>query len=246
MQRSSRDPIRLVTMAVMGLAVGLSFFPPQATAQAGSETDSLGLKEALRKHRHPVRLAGETLQGEGGQMLRRRAAEATVTVLGESHGTREIPALLSALLGTLQARGELNYLALETSPWTTAHMADSLQKGPAAYNRLVRKYPEAIPFSNLRPERALIAGFFGRSEKPRPLWGLDQIFAFAGPLALGRLETLAPSPRARRCVSAAPKSEGVPHIRSPAKSGREGGLGCPSDQILRARLPERRQRASRR
>jgi len=30
-------------------------------------------------------------------------------------------------------------------------MTDSLQKGWAAYNRLVERHPEAIPFYNLRP-----------------------------------------------------------------------------------------------
>ena len=141
-----------------------------------------------------------TLRGTGGQRLREVAAEATVTVLGESHGTKKIPALMDALLAPLQTRGALDALAIETSPWTTARMTDSLQKGTAAYNRLLRAYPEAIPFYNLQPERDLLARFVDRSERQRPLWGLDQIFAFAGPLAFDRLEALAPSARARRAI----------------------------------------------
>lgn len=184
----------------LALVLALSLLPGQAVAQDGPETDSLGLEEALRKHRHPIRLKDGALRGEGGKMLREQAAEATVTVLGESHGTEDIPALMGALLGTLQARGELDSLALETSAWTTARMADSLQKGRAAYNRLVGAYPEAIPFYNLRPERDLIADFVRRSEKARPLWGLDQIFAFAGRFAFDRLETLAPSARAQQSI----------------------------------------------
>jgi len=200
MQRRSREPISFPILALLGFAVAWSLLPLQILAQAGPEIDSLDVQETLRKHRHPVQLEGETLRGKGGHMLGKRAAEATVTVLGEMHGTEEIPALMSTLLEKLQRQGEVDYLALETSPWTTARMTDSLQKGKAAYNRLVETYPEAIPFYNLQPERDLIAEFVNQAERRSPLWGLDQIFAFAGPLALGRLETLAPSARARQSI----------------------------------------------
>ncbi|PEN09366.1 hypothetical protein CRI93_01155 [Longimonas halophila] len=178
----------------------LLLLPEQVVAQPEAETDSLRLEEALQTHRYPVHLNDGMLRGKGGHMLRTRAAEATVTVLGESHGTKDIPALMSALLTDLQAQDEVDYLALETSPWTTARIADSLQKGQAAYTRLVEAYPEAIPFYNLQAERDLIAEFVSQSERAHPLWGLDQIFAFAGPLAFDRLETLAPSPQARRSI----------------------------------------------
>ena len=199
MPRSSRATITLAILVVLPFASVLGPLP-RAGAQAETETDSVSLAEALHAHRHPVRLGPDGLRGEGGRMLRERAAEATVTVLGESHGTREIPALMDALLSPLQTRGALDVLALETSPWTTARMVDSLQEGQAAYNRLLRTYPEAIPFYNLRPERDLIARFVDRSERRRPLWGLDQLFAFAGPLAFDRLEALAPSAQARRSI----------------------------------------------
>ena len=199
MPRSSRATITLAILVVLPFASVLGPLP-RAGAQAETETDSVSLAEALHAHRHPVRMGPDGLRGEGGRMLRERAAEATVTVLGESHGTREIPALMDALLSPLQTRGALDVLALETSPWTTARMVDSLQEGQAAYNRLLRTYPEAIPFYNLRPERDLIARFVDRSERRRPLWGLDQLFAFAGPLAFDRLEALAPSAQARRSI----------------------------------------------
>lgn len=198
MQRRSGATVSLTISAVLVLSLALGLLPTEAVAQ--QETDSLSMEEALSAHRHPVRLGGGSLLGDGGRMLRERAAEATVTVLGEMHGTKNIPRLMSALLSSLQTHGELDVLALETSPWTTERMKDSLQQGVAAYNRLIAKYPAAIPFYNLRSERDLLAQFVERGERNRPLWGLDQIFAFAGPIAFDRLEALAPSARARRSL----------------------------------------------
>lgn len=194
----TKETAVLLVVTVL-LSLGL---PSTAASQAQTEptADSVALKEALRKHRFSVRFSDGALSGEGGQMLIDRSAEATVTVLGEMHGTEEIPRMMGALLTTLQVRGEMHHLALETSPWTTARMVDSLQKGRESYDRLVETYPEAIPFYNLRPERTLLARFVGRSGNAKPLWGLDQIFAFSGPLAMDRLETLAASTQARRSV----------------------------------------------
>lgn len=199
--RPARQGIVIRTTLVVAVFLGLSL-PSTALSQPQTEpaADSVALKEVLRKHRAPVRVGDGTLRGEGGQMLLERSAEATVTVLGEIHGTEEIPRIMSALLESLQVRGEMDYLALETSPWTTARMTDSLQKGKGPYNRLVETYSEAIPFYNLQPERDLIAQFVSRSKHENPLWGLDQIFAFSGPLAMDRLKALAPSPQARRSL----------------------------------------------
>jgi hypothetical protein len=161
MQRSSRTTITFTIFASLVLALLLR--PEPVVAQPEAEPDSLRLGEALQSHQYPIHLNDGMLRGEGGQMLRARAAEATVTVLGESHGTKDIPALMSALLTDLQAQDEVDYLALETSPWTTTQMTDSLQKGQAAYTQLVAAHPEALPFYNLQSERALIAEFVSQS-----------------------------------------------------------------------------------
>ncbi len=190
---------------VIGLAVcfGLAG-PPPSTAQAppAERSDSTTLVEALREHRLPLRLDGGELRGDGGTWLRERATEASVVTLGESHGTREIPAVMAALIEDLQAADEFDHLAIETSPWTADLLTERLREGKAAYDTLVSNYPAAIPFYNLKSERDLLYQVVANSEHKRPLWGLDQIFAFSAALAFDRLKELAPSDSARSAVEA--------------------------------------------
>jgi hypothetical protein len=183
--------------------------PPFSPAQSPSEPDtSLTLEEALRRNRYPLRVENDSLRGEGGAWLVEQAEEATVVTLGESHGTKEIPAVMGALFRELQRAGELDHLALEISPWTAALMTDRLRAEPGAYTSFIKEHPASIPFYFLKPERDLVQNFVQNSEAERPLWGLDQIFAFATTIALNRLAELAPTPDARSAVQ---------HVRAAGK-----------------------------
>lgn len=188
-------------LVLLGLCLGL-LAPRPLAAQDEPDEDSAPttLKEALQDNRHPLWLEEGEIRGDGATWLRERAAEATVVTLGESHGTQEIPGVMTALLEDLQQADEFDHLAIEVSPWTTDLITNRLREGKEAYDALVKDYPTAVPFYNLKPERDLIHQVVEPSEKDRPLWGLDQIFAFATSLAFDRLEELAPSAAARSAV----------------------------------------------
>jgi hypothetical protein len=126
--------------------------------------------------------------------------DAAVVTLGESHATQEIPAVMAALIADLQAADAFDVLAIENSPWTTRLMTDRLQAGKEAYDAFITQHPAAIPFYNLQGERDLLLQVVQHSSADRPLWGLDQIFAFSTDLAFDRLEELAPSAAARSAV----------------------------------------------
>lgn len=176
------------------LVAGL-FFSVTHKLQAQNNTNNTAptLKELLRDNRHFLTVENGQLKGEGGDWLRREAKEADVVVLGETHASKEIPTLISALVNDLQEADEFDYLAIEVSPWTSNQLTDQLQKGKQAYNRFIKKYPVAVPFYNFKTERDLLYQVVQQSDHAQPLWGLDQIFAFSTNLAFNRLETLAPS-----------------------------------------------------
>ncbi|MDZ7659690.1 ChaN family lipoprotein [Fodinibius sp.] len=175
-------------------------FPATGQDEATSDTSSLSLKEALKENRYPLHLADGDLKGEGGVWLKKQASEAAIVMLGEMHATQEIPAVMNALISDLQETGEADHLALEVSPWSVEQMTDSLSEGKSAYNRLIEEYPSAIPFYNFENERDLLHQFVQSSDKKRPLWGLDQIFAFSTDMAFDRLVELAPTLSAKKAV----------------------------------------------
>jgi hypothetical protein len=73
-------------------------------------------------------------------------------------------------------------------------------RGPGAFTDLLHNHPASVPFYFLKPERDLVRTFVRGSEATRPLWGLDQLFAFATTIALDRLAALAPSSTAHDAV----------------------------------------------
>jgi hypothetical protein len=196
-RRSAAPGLLLIVLGVLLLQ------PPVASGQETPppDTASITLEEALRENSYPLRVRDGSLGGRGGEWLRKQATEATIVTLGEVHGTQEIPAIMGALLNDLQATGEMDHLALEVSPWTAALMTDSLRAPNSSFTSFVERHPATIPFYALQPERDLVHNFVRQSDAERPLWGLDQIFAFATDLALDRLAELAPTVEARRAVA---------------------------------------------
>lgn len=190
-----------LSRVLLGMLMVGSLYVPMTAAQSGPTPDSSQtLEEVLRENRYPIRVEDNRLRGEGGTWLVEQAKTATFVTLGEVHGTREIPAIIGALLEELQADGELDHLALEVSPWTADGMNERLREG--SFTDFIREHPAAIPFYHLEPERDLAASFVRKSTAERPLWGLDQLFAFATTIALDRLEELAPTSDARAAVQA--------------------------------------------
>ncbi len=212
------------------IALGLgAAVPPPSTAQETPDADtaSITLEEALTKNSYPLRIKDGSLRGTGSEWLREQARAATIITLGESHGTQEIPAIMSALLKDLQAAGEVDHLALEVSPWTADLMTDSLRAPDSSFTSFMKRRPATVPFYALRPERDLVQSFVRQSSTERPLWGLDQIFAFATDLALDRLAELAPTPDARRAVARTRATGQADSTTAPSLSGLPPSMPLP-------------------
>lgn len=226
---------RLHGPVLIALSVCL-FLPPVAAGQESPDADtaSITLEEALTENSYPLRVEDGSLRGTGGEWLREQARAATMITLGESHGTQEIPAIMDALLNDLQAAGEVDHLALEVSPWTATLMTDSLRRGSATYTGFIERRPATVPFYNLKSERDLVRRFVRNSASERPLWGLDQIFAFATDLALNRLGELAPTPEARQAVARTRAIGQADSMKAPALSKLPPSMPTPVSVYPRA------------
>lgn len=174
-----------------------------------SKESSKSLKEVLKENRYELSLKDEKLEGEGGEWLINESKKASVVTIGEMHATREIPILIQSLVRSMNRENKFDHLAVEASPWTVERMTDSLKKGNRPYNRLINKYPYAIPFYNFEAERDLIHEFIAQSDTEVPLWGLDQVFAFATGMAFDRLEILAPDSSTRKLAREAHAQTGT-------------------------------------
>ena len=235
MQRPKHVLPRLYGLLLIALG-GCLLSPFAALGQESPDADtaSITLEEALRENSYPLRVRNGALRGRGGTWLREQARAATMITLGESHGTQEIPAIMGALLNDLQTAGEVDHLALEVSPWTADFMTDSLRAPDSSFTSFIERRPATVPFYALQSERDLVRRFVQSSASEHPLWGLDQIFAFATDLALDRLAELAPTPEARQAVARTRAIGQADSMRAPALSKLPPSMPTPVSVYPRA------------
>lgn len=210
---------------VAGVIFCFVLFAPYGTlAQDTSKTDSTSqtLQQVLREHRYPITVNDNKLGGKGGRWLVQQAKKATIVTIGETHASREIPELMNMLFQELQRADEMDYLAVEASPWTVKQMTQKLRQSRGAYNGFIEEYPNAVPFYNFQAERDLIAEFVQDSDAKLPLWGMDQIFVFSTKLVLDRLQALAPTNGVEKIIqkirdaAQSKKVDDARHKKSPA------------------------------
>lgn len=132
--------------------------------------------------------------GPGYDWLVSEASRAHFTLLGESHGNRETPALTRALLADLRPAGYAAY-AIESGPWSTEWFVESARAdGEAAIATLTRRYPLSIAFLNWRDEADTVLAAL---DHDYAVWGIDQEFIACGRLLTRQLVDLAPDDEAR-------------------------------------------------
>lgn len=191
----------------VALAALLAFAPLAAGAAEGQQQDpgvedtaGTALQEALRAHRHSLALQDGELTGPGAEMLVSEAGAARYTLVGETHGVAEAPALMAALFRALQPHG-YRHLAVEIGPVQADHIGEILA-GPRPierYRRFLRKYWPAVPFFVWKGEAELLAAAVEAAGGASAIWGLDyDVMGDRYPLR--RLRELAPGPGARVAV----------------------------------------------
>ena len=146
---------------------------------------------------HPT-LDDGTLRGEGAQWLVERGQEAHHFMIGERHGTAEIPAVAGALYERLKPVG-YDYAALEIGPFAARRVNAALDRGGFEALASVLTGYEAAPvaFLDWREEARLAARVH---EAGGTIWGLDQEFSSSLPMHLDALSEQAETETERTAV----------------------------------------------
>lgn len=154
-----------------------------------SEEQYNAMAEMMKQNSYSISLRDGKLLGPGMQLIERMTTRSQFVLLGEEHGVKEFPELLTALFAFLHQNLNFNYIALESDP-VSAHVASlaPLRGDAPALAEYVKKYPNALTFhtdQELRMFADISRISTGRTDA---IWGLDQSFGVLH--ALDRLASL--------------------------------------------------------
>jgi hypothetical protein len=153
---------------------------------------------------HPMAFDGRAFSGPGWELLLREGRASEFVLLGEEHGTREIPLLARELFLALAPAG-FEALAIEISPPIAEDLDRAALGGVDGIRRFVEAWPPGPAFYFWRTEAELIAAVRAAAPKGREaLWGLD--YEVTGDRRLiARLKAKAPA-SARTALAALDKA----------------------------------------
>ncbi|MBI1683902.1 TraB/GumN family protein [Caulobacter hibisci] len=173
-----------------------------ATSAVAQEATPSPFPSRLAQAIAPLDVNPDGLSGAGALVLSEAVAASRYVLIGETHHTREIPALTTQIC-RLMAPSGLTAMAIETGP-EAARVVDSAMRSEDREARIadfVRTHPDGIAFFNGRDE-VRMAGDCAATAGPKfKLWGLDQEFlGSSGPL-LQEMLASRPGPLARAALT---------------------------------------------
>jgi hypothetical protein len=146
-------------------------------------------KQVLVENRYDFSLNHGRLSGAGLVVLEKAIASAQFVLIGEQHGTSQIPEFMTAVCDLAVPRG-FHALAVEASPFVARQLETWARSGDARGEvaEFQKEFPDSLPFYNLQQESDLLthcahsvkAGNFH-------IWGLDQEFIGASRFLLEKL-----------------------------------------------------------
>lgn len=165
----------------------------EAAREARAAFDSI-----VSANTYHLTLEDGELRGEGVEWLVERGREAHHFMIGERHGTAEIPAVAASLYERLADVG-YDYAALEIGPFAARHVNRALDRGGfRALSELLTRYDGApVAFMAWREEARMAARIAAAGGT---IWGLDQEFVRSLPMHLDALTDEAESAGERRAV----------------------------------------------
>ena len=129
------------------------------------------LTRLIGRNQYPLQVSGQQFSGAGWDNIRADVQKSQFVLVGEDHGTAQIPQFAAALAQVLKPAV---YVA-EIDPYVTQALTElTTQPGPpAAY---LRQYPGALCFYAFAEEFELVRQL--RTQQTR-LVGLDQVWSFS-------------------------------------------------------------------
>lgn len=159
----------------------------------------------LLASRSALSLENGQLTGAGAALLRKEIANSRFVMIGEDHGTREIPAFVTAVCGMV-GPDRLSGYAVESGPVAVSALTPMLNAADRAsrMGEFARTYPNAVAFLDIAEDNETAAACTKASRRRDfRLIGADQEFIGSGLLLLDRILATRLSPDARRTVAAA-------------------------------------------
>ena len=179
--------IRLRGSAFLLATIGISL------AAGASTPDGTALDVALIQARSKLVLKDGALTGSAGDLIRKEIVDSHFVLIGEDHGTAEIPAFSAAVC---RVTGPLGFrsMAIETGAQVTGEVQSWLGRDDrltrlAAYNK---QYPFSLAFYNWREENDLLEQCNQAAGGSLRLWGLDQELMGSAGFLLHRMEETHP------------------------------------------------------
>ncbi len=183
----SKMLLPLLTVIGIGLA---------ASAQE-TELDKSAFDSMIAKHCYRMQLQGNEMVGEGVTWLLEQAKQSHYFLIGERHGTAEIPLICGALYSKLSEEG-YDYVALEIGKIASLRVQEIIRSGEkdGLFHFLQKEENrDAIAFLDWREEADLVNHIAKYSAKgPRAIWGLDHEFIYGFGMYLTMLESQATTP----------------------------------------------------
>jgi len=185
-------------MSALLLALLLLPAYPASAQQSDSAAVRAAFDSVLTAHTYPATLEDGRLTGPGADWLVARGREVDHFLMGERHGTAEIPAVAATLYERLADHG-YGPVALEIGPYAARATNEALGRGgyPALEALITRYDGPAIPFLNRKEESEMAARM---AEAGATIWGVDYEFLFSLPMHLDALADEAETNRERQAV----------------------------------------------
>ena len=182
-----------------GMRGGLAIWSGCALGAGGAGAQELPLDSLLRAHSYGLSIRGESLVGEGLDVLLDATRDAQFVAIAEEHNVRELNQFAEGLFAELNRLQGYQYLVLEQGGVVTSWLGSGEMRGNLQrVGAFAGRYPYAATFAT-DEEFSLMAKVGALSSSTTsPVWGVDQEFGALH--ILDRLAELAPTPEARRRV----------------------------------------------
>ena len=194
--------LRRTTVAALALLLAAA---GPGTAQDADTTEAprearAAFDSIVSANTYHMTLEDGELRGEGVDWLVERARGAHHFMIGERHGTAEIPSVAASLYARLAPVG-YDYAALEIGPFSARHVNEALERGgfDALADVLTRYDGAPVAFMAWREEARMAARI---ADAGGTIWGLDQEFVRSLPMHLDALADEAGSGGERAAVRA--------------------------------------------
>ncbi len=162
------------------------------------------LDSLIQEHSYNIVLNHNEISGQGAHWLTNEAQKANYFLIGERHGTANIPKISGAIFSKLVSVG-YKHAALEIGRYAAFEVQELIQSGD--YNSLqsfleTPEYFQSIAFLDWAEESMLVARITKESPlKEKAIWGLDQEFIFGFRMYLERLKKIATKDSQKQLIS---------------------------------------------